>query len=358
MPPRRTKPVAERFNLVEIFAQDQGSCRLQRAANAIGFDQRVAVAVAANPGAELNQIRQSIFVELQTVDFAERFHDLGINLRQGIEQRKPKVAQAHANFVVDGGFRQAHFVGLPEGSHFRADIVFAILRFFGGQRKAVEALQLLRDAASLQQDGLPRDLRGMCREHWSDGDLAERGDGVAGRDSRLFHAQQRAPKRTRERRMFAVQFARAAPALAMVGLGKIGEFEVSREGFCDLIGAGQIHPRNNLLRFQHKFRRRSLLRTAPHGLAMLDQQPPQLFHRIEYVLTGLLHQHLSQDCAQRAHVSPQRIVFRRFVGMRRQFGQAGVLVLGFPQRLGFVRGHQKDGDRINDAARVRDEKSE
>jgi hypothetical protein len=43
--------------------------------------------------------------------------------------------------------------------------------------------------------------------------------------------------------------------------------------------------------------------------------------------------------------------------MRDYFGQAGVLVVGFPERLGLFRGHQDVG-RINDAAGAWDENSE
>ena len=65
-----------------------------------------------------------------------------------------------------------------------------------------------------------------------------------------------------------VQFSGAAAAFAVIGLGQIGQFEIRREGFGDLVGAGQIHLRDNFLRFEHEFGRRGLLRTAPRGLAM------------------------------------------------------------------------------------------
>ena len=148
----------------------------------------------------MHEVGQSVFVEIETVDVAKRFHDLGINLRKRVEQRKAEIAQAHADFVVHRGLGQAHFVGLPERSDFGADIVFAVFRFFRRERKTVEAFQLLRDATSLQQNGLPRDLGGMRREDRSDRDLTERGDGILRRNSSLFHAQQCSAKRTGQRR--------------------------------------------------------------------------------------------------------------------------------------------------------------
>ena len=201
----------------------------------------------------------------------------------------------------------------------------------------------------------------MRREDGSDRDPAERCGSSLRREPNFLHAQQRPAKGAGERRMFPVQFAGAATTLAVVGLGEIGEFEVSREGLGDVVSAGQVHPGNNRLGFEHERRRRGLFRTATHCFAMLNQQSPQLFHRFEQILTGLLHQHLSEDCAERAHVAPERIIFSRFVGPRGEFGQTRLLIIGFPQRfgLGLVQSHRRRTlDRINDAAGAWDEKSE
>ena len=54
--------------------------------------------------------------------------------------------------------------------------------------------------------------------------------------------------------MFAIQFAGAAAAPAVVGLGKIREFEIGRERFSYLVGAGQVHVGDNFLRLEHEFR--------------------------------------------------------------------------------------------------------
>ena len=137
--------------------------------------------------------------------------------------------------------------------------------------------------------------------------------------------------------MFAVQFAGAAAALAMIGFRQIRQLEISREGFRHLVGAGQVHLGDDLLRLEHEFGRGSLLRAAAHGLAMLDQQSAQFFDRFEQFLPDLLDQHLPEHCAQRAHIPAQWIIFRGFVGARGQFRQTRLLVVGLPQQFGFVR---------------------
>ena len=69
------------------------------------------------------------FVEFKSVDVTEGLHDLVVNLRKRIEQRKPEVAQAHADFVIHGGLGEAYFVGLPERSNFGANVVLAVFGF-------------------------------------------------------------------------------------------------------------------------------------------------------------------------------------------------------------------------------------
>ena len=43
-------------------------------------------------------------------------------------------------------------------------------------------------------------------------------------------------KRTSQRGLSAQQTGCAAPALAMIGFGEVGEFEINRKGFGDAVG--------------------------------------------------------------------------------------------------------------------------
>ena len=108
----------------------------------------------------------------------------------------------------------------------------------------------------------------------------------------------------------------------MVGLRKISEFKIGREGLGDLVGAGQVHAGDDFLRLKHEFGGRGLLRIAADRFAMLDQQSPQFFHGFEQILPGLLDQYLSKDCPQRADVPTQRVIFYGFVGRRNDFSEA------------------------------------
>ena len=109
------------------------------------------------------------------------------------------------------------------------------------ERQAVETLQLFGDAATLQKNRLTGHFGGMRGEYRSDLDLPQGSEGILCRHAGFFHAQKRSAKRTGKRSVIAIQFACTAAAFAVIGLGQIGQLEVSREGFGHLIGAGQVH---------------------------------------------------------------------------------------------------------------------
>src|SRR5271169_3857785 len=87
-------------------------------------------------------------------------------------------------------------------------------------------------------------------------------------------------------------------------------------------------------------------------LAMLDQQVPELLDCIKQFAAALLDQYLPQQCAERTHIPPQRVVLRRIFRPGREFGEAGILVFRFPQQFGLAHEGRRKGivDRINERA--------
>ena len=67
----------------------------------------------------------------------------------------------------------------------------------------------------------------------------------------------------------------------MIGLGQIRQLEINREGFRDLVGARQVHSRDDLLCPEHQIGCENLLRSPAHRFSMLDQQASQFLHRFE-----------------------------------------------------------------------------
>src|ERR1700740_1161201 len=105
--------ITQSLDVREILAQNQAARLFQGIASALWFYQGVAVAVSADPGAQANQVGQSVFAELESVNILKRIYDLGVDFRQSIEQRKAEITQANADFIFNRGLFQADFIGLP-----------------------------------------------------------------------------------------------------------------------------------------------------------------------------------------------------------------------------------------------------
>src|SRR5215470_2390913 len=67
---RGTDPVAQSFDIIEIFAQDQIARHGERMARAGGANQGITVTIAADPGSEVNDVGNDGLIELQSIDIA------------------------------------------------------------------------------------------------------------------------------------------------------------------------------------------------------------------------------------------------------------------------------------------------
>ena len=77
----------------------------------------------------------------------------------------------------------------------------------------------------------------MCGEDRHDGDAGEKGEGVRGGDASETHLAQRSAERTTLWAGVGVELVGEAAALAVVGLGQVGELEEKGEGARKLIGS-------------------------------------------------------------------------------------------------------------------------
>src|SRR5581483_1133660 len=111
----------------------------------------------------------------------------------------------------------------------------------------------------------------MRGKDWSDPNLLKRGQGSFGAEARLFQARQSPAQRTRQGSVMRIEFAGAAPALAMVGLGKICQLKISGKRFCHLVCVGQVEFPDNRLGLPQQLRI-SLLRVTADTLAMIDKE--------------------------------------------------------------------------------------
>jgi hypothetical protein len=100
--------------LALVVEQQMAARQLNRVARDLGRDKGIAVAVAADPGAEAQHLRQRVRLDLEAVGRSAAPRRFRGRAGQRFEDGDVVVVEAHLDFVVDGGPARAHLVGLPE----------------------------------------------------------------------------------------------------------------------------------------------------------------------------------------------------------------------------------------------------
>ncbi len=135
--------------------------QLDGVARDFGRDKGIAVAVAADPRAEAEHLRQSVRLDVEIVGGAQRLGDFAIEAGQRLEDGDVVVVEAHLDFVVDGGPARADFVGLPEAGDLGQDQLFEAREILLGDGNAIERGKKFADAAALEHDGATRHFSGV-----------------------------------------------------------------------------------------------------------------------------------------------------------------------------------------------------
>ena len=161
---RRAQFINQPLHFKQIMVKNRRARKLQRVCRGLRRDQRIAVAISADPRAEMQQFGKLLVTQRVAVDFQKGFLNLGVQPRQRFEERHGVKIQAHAHFVNHARFFQAHFVRLPQRSDFRENQRFVFGRVARGQRQPVQIFQVLRDAPPFQEHGAPRHFGGMRGE--------------------------------------------------------------------------------------------------------------------------------------------------------------------------------------------------
>ena len=148
-----------------------------------GRDEGIAVAVAADPGAEADELREFGDVGGEAVLVFERAGDFGVEDGQGIEEGGLVVVERHADLVANRGAGLADVVGLPEGGDLGDDVLLEGFELGVGDGDAVDLLEEVGDAAALEHDGAARDFGRVRGEDGRDADALEIGAGLLGGDA-------------------------------------------------------------------------------------------------------------------------------------------------------------------------------
>ena len=177
-----------------------------------------------------------------------------------------------------------------------------------------------------------RDFGGMRGENWNNLYCSQDLERLSGLDSSGAHAPERAPERAFQCRLLGMQLGGTPPPLAMVGFGKVGEFEINRECLGDTMGLINREAGDNLARLVQQrifeIRRGSL---GARLFPVLNEDPPQLLDHTQQRLTHLFDQDASQQDSEQAHITPEREVLGGIHGAGSQLVETAALVTSTPK---------------------------
>ena len=284
--------VTERAQIGLVTGERLRALRGECVAHGSRADVRVAVHIAADPGAEAQQRRQ---FDALAVDRLDRIRERFVEHRQHAVQHAGEIEADVLDLVGDGRLVRRHFGGLPRGGQRLADagVVGATFRRRAG---AVDVRdQALDDRAFLQQQRAPHRFGRMRGEHGFHAHPRQQCLQLRQADAVGAQFQQDRLQAARLRRA-ALALVVAATADAMHALGHVGRAEVRRERTHQGLGIAQRD-------FGQALRQRI------HRLALLapgDRDAPQCLDLLQEVRRDLLGQHVADHRTQPAHVVAQQ----------------------------------------------------
>jgi len=241
--PRGHGELARHFQTLLVVIVEHHA-RLARGgiAQHIAGHKGVAVAVAADPAAHLNEIRQ--FNRLAEF-FAQARFQVEIQARQFAQESTAEIGDAVFDFIAHCQLEAADFARLPQGQDFAGEGFDVFRFFFGRHARAVALHQNLAHRAIGIEHGFAFDFGRVRGQYRRNQRLAQHGQHFGRRDAALFQVNQyrfqTAGLRTR-----ALNFVDATPAVVVHVLGDIGQVREITESAHKGDGRVQIERRQFL----------------------------------------------------------------------------------------------------------------
>ena len=284
--------VGQLLQLGAVPAQDRAALRVERAADGGRVDIRVAVHVAADPGAEAHQPRQvggdaEVLADGVVQGLVEHRHHPVQHLGEVEAHVLALILHARAHRRGIGGLpgrRQGHAEAGQVGGAF------------AGRACAVEVVDQRRDHdLFLLQQRAPHRLGRVGGEHRLDIDAFQPVAQLVGRDGLALQAQQRIVQALRLWRPGIGALVVAAAADAMHAFGDVDHLEVRAEGTHQRLGVRRLQP---VEQRRQRFHRPAVLaprdRGGAHPLDLLEEGRRNLFGK-----------HVADQRAEATHVVAQ-----------------------------------------------------
>ena len=108
-------------------------------------DKGIAVAIAADPGAEPDHLRQIIRLDFDAIFVAQRAGNFFEQLRQRFKDGNVVIIETEFDFILYGGPMAANFIGLPQSRDLRQNVLFAAGEFLILQGNLIQAFESFAD---------------------------------------------------------------------------------------------------------------------------------------------------------------------------------------------------------------------
>ncbi len=275
----------ELAHLAAVAADGEPSRALEPLRHRVRPGLRVAVLIAADPGAEAERRPGS----------GQPLAVLREHVGGDVEQRRLEEPERVTDLVDHARPARAHLVGLPERGDLGDDAVLEPPPPGRRERGVVECLERAAEVELRLQHRAASGLRGMGRDHELERDRVGPAHQVGRRDAALGEPAEGVGERLARDSLLALVAAPAADA--MPGLGDVGELEVEPEGAQDR-GRALVAERPHV-----PGERGVILRRA--GFASRAGELPDALDIGQQLLAVLLHEHPPERIADEPHVTPQ-----------------------------------------------------
>ena len=221
---------AERVQLFQIERQRPLALAPKRLAQRLGGDERVAVAVAADPAPHAKE-RRNLGVAPGRIARGQLVLDLAIEMRQLGEEGVIVIGEAVLDLVDHLEPGLAHQPRLPEGEDGAAQALLAFDLLLRGHARAVAISEQLGDLALAVERALAAHFGRMCGQHRADMAAIEEILKLRAPHAGFDDLAQRGRERALARRRSGDRMgARTADVMLVLGdIGKVGEIGVGAD---------------------------------------------------------------------------------------------------------------------------------
>ena len=290
---------AQAVDRVEVVIERHGGLRPDRVFERARHDERVAVAVAADPRSHPQERRHA---DARAEPPLERDGQTLVDPRHLREERVAVVREAVVDLVGDLQLGQPQHRRLPQRQHLPVEARFPLGDFVGRQQRAIAPHQQARDLALAIEDALALDFGRVRRQHRRHQRLGEPVGERGGPDAGLREMRERRVDAAPLRWRAGQRVDAAAPVLVHVfrevrEVRKIGK----RAHDVERVGDRQVIE-------QRRQFGAHVARIGRFGAAKADRGLADRLDARIGILAGVAAQHVAQQPAEQAGVFLERLV--------------------------------------------------